>query len=172
MDVINAINAICSSTDKPIVIYLIGLPGSNKSEYAKTLSSKLSRTFEIIDSKSVRKDIVSAKEYDPDSNALVRSIMVNRIDTCLDYNQSVIIDSNCLDNRTRENGIELCRKYDAIIIGLVFIVPFPYCKNKSPDIPDRIMTILDNKFTKHNPTILEGFDALYSITLDNIIDQT
>lgn len=138
--------------DKLTMVICVGLPASGKSKFAKTRLKNLVR---------INLDDLKTKKA-----------CAKLADKCLQNKKSIVIDNTNVDLGTREEWIEMGRKYNAYIVVLEFIVPFDVCIHnniyrhyKSQGSTKLIPTIAYNLLKKKyvEPSFDEDIDEIITI---------
>ena len=91
------------------LILIIGLPGTGKTTFAEVLASKLNAHH--LNSDVVRHEIGKQGQYDTASKAAVYQELLDRTESLLKNNQTVIVDTTLFKKSLRLPYLVLARKY-------------------------------------------------------------
>jgi predicted kinase len=144
--------------DRPRIILAVGLPGSGKSFYFKTIGAN------PISTDAIRLQLAD-HEADQRINsrvfATVRYLLQHRIEL---RRPETYVDATSLTRRDRKVFIRTAHEKGCAIEALVFDVPLAVCKARNAArgrvVPDHVMDLMAAKFVP--PSVEEGFDRIRS----------
>lgn len=142
------------------LIFLIGLPGSGKTTYAKNNLSNC----EILSSDSIRKELFGDETCQAD-NKLIFSTLYERAKEHLKNGKDVVIDATNVKLIERQKALSEFKDFSVKRIAIVINTPVKECIERDKS---RVRTVGKNviyKFKKifSKPTKEEGFDEIIYI---------
>ncbi|WP_240903914.1 AAA family ATPase [Chengkuizengella sediminis] len=140
------------------LIYLIGIPGSGKSEFAKILSKKERAT--ILSTDEIRRERFGDATKQKNTT-IIYGILYARAKDALASGQSVIIDATNVDREKREKALE--RFPDVKKECYYFTTPFSVSKKWNERRKRKIDESVLKKYQKnlHFPVTKEGWDEIH-----------
>jgi predicted kinase len=147
-------------SDRPRIILAVGLPGSGKSFYFKTIGAN------AISTDAIRLQLVD-DEADQRINlrvfATVRYLLQHRIEL---RRPETYVDATNLTRRDRKAFIGMAREHRCAIEALLFDVPLAVCKARNASrgrvVPDYVLDLMAARFVP--PSVEEGFDRVERVT--------
>lgn len=136
----------------PVLYVMVGLPGSGKSTYAKTLGCP------IVSSDAVRAELYGNESIQGSAHE-VFNIVHKRINDYLREGKSCVYDATNLSikNRNPWPNIPECRK-----VAIVVDTPYAQCLERNATrkrkVPENVIARMAKKFQM--PTAKEGFDEV------------
>ena len=136
----------------PVLYVMVGLPGSGKSTYAKTLGCP------IVSSDAVRAELYGDESIQGSAHE-VFNIVHKRINDYLHAGKSCVYDATNLSikNRNPWPNIPECRK-----VAVVVDTPYAQCLERNATrkrkVPENVIARMAKKFQM--PTAEEGFDEV------------
>lgn len=150
-----------NTNQKPKIIMLIGLPGSGKSTYAKTLAEKHKAVIHSSD--SIRKELTGS-EMSQKVNQRVFQILHKRLKENLRDGKNVIYDATNINYKRRMHFLnnEL-RNINCEKICVLVATPYEKCmennKNRSKSVPEYAIEKMYKNF--YIPFEYEGWDQIH-----------
>lgn len=143
-------------SDRPKIILAVGLPGSGKSFYFKTIAANPISTdairLQLVDDEAEQR--INSRVF-----ATVRYLLQHRIEL---RRPTTYVDATNLTRRDRKVFIRMAREHGCSIEALVFDVPLAVCKARNAArgrvVPDFAMDLMAAKFVP--PSVKEGFDRV------------
>jgi predicted kinase len=139
------------------VIILIGFPGCGKSTFAKTLG----KNYDILSSDTIRIEVYGDANAE-DVNRVVFKKLHGRMWGALKNGKNVVIDATNLTYGARYSYINIAKKNNAKVVGILFDTPIDVCKERNSKrsrvVPDEAYVRLERKYVK--PSMSEGFDEI------------
>ncbi|MDO7907785.1 AAA family ATPase [Paenibacillus sp. JX-17] len=139
---------------------LVGMPGSGKSHYAKTLSK--SRRAQIVSTDAVRQQLFGAESRQKNSYAVFNEAF-RQIEQALSAGQEVIFDAT---NGDRSRRLQFLKRFHNVPVdGYIVDTPYDMSRDRIGQrkrrLDDRILT----KYAKNMelPMKGEGFDQLHIV---------
>jgi predicted kinase len=153
-------------SDRPRIILAVGLPGSGKSFYFRTIG------VNPISTDAIRLQLAD-DETDQRINsrvfATVRYLLQHRIEL---RRPETYVDATNLTRRDRKAFIRMAHEHGYAIEALLFDVPLAVCKARNAArgrvVPDYVMDLMAAKFVP--PSAEEGFDRVGQVN-DNDFSQ-
>ena len=144
--------------NKPILIYLVGLPASGKSTYAKELKDK---GYNIHSSDSIREELYGDENIQGDPKD-VFDILYKRVIEDLRSGKNCVYDSTGLSSKRRMAFLNTISHIDCKKICLLFATPYEVClernKNRERKVPEEV---IKRMYTSFNiPYFYEGWDEV------------
>ena len=103
------------------LLMLVGLPGSGKTTFARSLASL--HPFLVLESDRLRKTLVPKPEYSADEHSRVFRASHRLIDEFLDSGYQVLLDATNLGQRNRRPVIAISRKHGIPLAIVVVTAP-------------------------------------------------
>lgn len=148
---------------------LIGLPRSGKSTWLKN-----NKNNEVVVSADDLRYLVYNQRFWSEGESLVWSLRGIFLKYLLQQGVDIIIDETNTTQKARKNIIDLAKKYDYYITGIVIEVLPDECikRAKETDQYDLIPVIYHMAENYENPDVSEGFDKIEHInkTTNKIAD--
>jgi predicted kinase len=116
------------SRRKPVIIMLIGLPGTGKSYLASKLAERL--PFMIVESDAVRKELFPTPSYSPGESAAVFKVIHYIIGDLVHNKTSVIFDATNLEEKHRKTIYHIGENNEAKVILVNLEAPPDIVKNR------------------------------------------
>lgn len=107
------------NTSRPVLMILIGIPASGKSSFVETLKD----SYQIVNGDKIRRQIFNV-QWDEDLEHFVWEIAKLQTRSHLRNGRNVIIDATNLKGERRKIFTEIGQEFNAIIYGMIFLVPF------------------------------------------------
>ena len=148
---------------KAVFYMMVGLPGSGKSTYAKTLK------VPIVSSDSIRAELFG-DENDQDHNAEVFTEVEKRIRNYLKNGESCTLDATNLSRKRRRNFLKTISNYDDVEhVAILIATDIDLClkQNKQRDrvVPEDVIMRMFRHLSF--PRIDEGFDRIIIVKNPN-----
>lgn len=110
---------------RPSLIMLVGIPGSGKTTYAKTMAQKLNALH--VTSDGIRQELrPNDNWYHPEDNGKVYEIMFKRTLDALATGQTVLYDATNMSRKDRASILRQCPKYVKIECHIIW-TPIEVC---------------------------------------------
>lgn len=142
---------------------LIGIPCSGKSTYAKELSLKDPRAL-IISTDEIRKEITGKYAFSSDTNEIVFDIAKETLRNSLMQRNTVIFDATNTNKKYRKSILDIAKKMQVKVIGIVFKTPIMEClkRNSLRSLERRVPEDIIFMMSKYDSNISksEGFDQV------------
>lgn len=142
------------------LIFLIGLPGSGKTTYAKNNLSDC----EILSSDRIRGELLGDENCQAD-NKLIFSTLYKRAKDFLQSGKDVVIDATNVKLNERQKALNQFKDFLVKRIAIVINTPVKECierdKNRERTVGKSVIYKLKKIFAK--PTKEEGFDEIIYI---------
>lgn len=97
-----------NSYDRPMIIFVFGLPGSGKSYFAKKLASVLQADY--INSDRIRKDMFPIRTYSASEKDKVYDVMLEKMQATINQKKNQVLDATFHRKETRELFIKNTQK--------------------------------------------------------------
>ena len=141
------------------ILYVpVGIPGSGKSTYGKTMDAH------IVSSDSIRKELYGSEKIQGDA-AQVFAIAYERAANILKSGGNVYFDATNLGVSTRRTLLRKVGKHADKIIAVYFDVPYEVClnrnRNRARRVPIRVMQRMARNIRV--PDLAEGFDQIVKV---------
>lgn len=138
---------------------LIGLPGSGKSFYAKSLSEE---TGAIIHSSDAIREELLGSEEDQSESPKVFELLHCRVKKDLDDGRDVIYDATNINSKRRRAFLQELIKYDCKKIAIFIATPYEKClernNTRNRKVPEHVIKRMYMSFNV--PCTQEGFDEV------------
>lgn len=149
---------------KPVLTFLIGLPGSGKSTWAETHKNELNAVIHSSD--SIRAEFGNIN--DQSKNNEVFQILFKRVKEDLLNGKNVILDATNLRRKNRLHFMKQIQNVPCEIICMLFATPYEIClknnKNRERKVPGKVITRMLKNF--NIPCKQEGFDDIQIVWYD------
>lgn len=146
---------------------LIGLPGSGKSFYAKSLSEK---TGAIIHSSDAIREELLGSEEDQSESTKVFELLHCRVKKDLGDGRDVIYDATNINSKRRRAFLQELIKYDCKKIAIFIATPYEKClernNTRNRKVPEHVIKRMYMSFNV--PCTQEGFDEVRVIYPEDI----
>lgn len=147
----------------PVLLMMIGLPGSGKSTYAKEIAADPEGLHPVIlSSDELRKELFGDDE-DQSHNAQVFDELHKRVMENLKNGVSVIYDATNIDKKRRVSFLQSIQKIDCIKTAVAVMTPYDVCvkrcKNRDRKVPEYVIRRMLMNYAP--PHIHEGFDYVH-----------
>lgn len=146
---------------------LIGLPGSGKSFYAKSLSEE---TGAIIHSSDAIREELLGSEEDQSESPKVFELLHCRVKKDLGDGRDVIYDATNINSKRRKAFLQELIKYDCKKIAIFIATPYEKClernNTRNRKVPEHVIKRMYMSFNV--PCIQEGFDEVRVIYPEDI----
>ena len=138
--------------------FMVGLPGSGKSTYAKLLAKELDGI--VVSSDGIRAEWYGSEEILGDAGKIFREVE-KRCREALERGQSVVMDATNLNAKKRKAFLEKMPK-DASRVCIVMAVPFDECVKRDQERPRHVGIDVLEKMRKNfqMPYYNEGWDHI------------
>ena len=147
------------------VYMMMGIPASGKSSKSKEFAEK--ENLQILSNDEVRIELFGNCDncFSDYENRLVYKTVTERMEYNLQNRISFIHDATNVTKRSRKRLLDLCKKYDVEVIGVMMLTHFENCiknnKNRDRKVPEETIYSMAQKC--EYPLGSEGFSGLYKI---------
>ena len=145
---------------RPALIMLVGIPGSGKTTYAKSMAQKLNALH--VSSDGIRQELRPNDDwYHPEDNGKVYEIMFKRTLDALARGQTVLYDATNMSRKDRASIIHQCPKYVKIECHIIW-APIEVCIERDAAREHPVGKEAIDKMLKRfqAPFYDEGFDSI------------
>lgn len=143
----------------PTLYMLIGLPGSGKSFYAKSLREE---TGAIIHSSDAIREELLGSEEDQSESPKVFALLHCRVKKDLSDGRDVIYDATNINSKRRRAFLQELIKYNCKKIAIFIATPYEKClernNTRNRKVPEQVIKRMYMSFNV--PCIQEGFDEV------------
>ena len=155
---------------RPTLILLVGVPGSGKTTYAKTITGPHDNTIHL-SSDQIRKELWGSEEIQGDNNE-VFSLMQSKAIEALNDGLSVVYDATNVTRKDRSYIISLCPKFIKIEAHVVW-APIETCIRRDAARSRTVGKAVIDKMLKRfqAPYYDEGIDEIKVILPDKFNQQ-
>lgn len=141
--------------NRPTLTVLVGLPGSGKSTYAKTIKNAV-----LCSSDKVREELYGNEDIQGDKQKVFR-ILHNRIKENLKNGNNVIYDATNINSKKRRNLLnevgDICKKH-CIIIGTLYFDCLENNNKRERKVPEDVIELMYKSW--QTPYWFEGWDSI------------
>lgn len=138
------------SIAKPLIILLVGLPGSGKSYFAK----QFAQTFNVplASADDIRQELFASPQFTSDENQIVSRVQNIMIGEFLKTKGSILVDGNCNSKQERLAAEKLAKdnSYELLVVWV----------QTSPDVAKSRAIKSADKPTKHTAISDSAFNRL------------
>lgn len=147
------------------VIMGIGIPGSGKTTVLKKFANDYNYSYICPD--DIRLELLGNTK-DQSKNKEVWAESYNRLEQNLKEEKTVVFDATFASAQTRENCINLARKYGAEKIQGIYIdSPLEIAKNRNSNrehaVPEHVLERMHKSLSSDSPELQEGFDSIFTL---------
>lgn len=146
---------------------MIGLPGSGKSFYVKSMSEELGATIHSSD--AIREELFGSEEDQSDSSRVFK-LLHYRVKKDLSDGRDTIYDATNINSKRRRAFLQELNKYNYKKIAIFMATPYEKCleRNNTRDrkVPESVIKHMYMSFNV--PCTQEGFDAVRIIYPEDI----
>lgn len=148
----------------------IGLPGSGKTTYLKSIAMKRPNSV-YISADEIREQI-TGNPLDQTENSLVWELLYDAVALALSQGKDVIVDSTNYRQSDRRKLVSHCAKFTPKIIGIVMNAHIDECKRRNAlrqnAVPEYVIDRMFNEFLKNPPSDQDGFELIIDINIELI----
>lgn len=150
---------------KPVLFYLVGLPASGKSTFAKSLVDNSFYPTRLFSSDALRQELWGDESIQGNNQQLFAELN-RRVKECLKEGNDAIYDATNIDFKKRKAFCEELKKIDCVKICCVIATPYTEClernKRRSRVVPEYVIDRMYKNFTV--PYWYEGWDDILIVT--------
>lgn len=144
--------------------YMIGLPGSGKSTYAKEIAEKFEGEIHIHSSDSLREELFGdVNENSRDSNEKLFRVLHRRIKDDLQKGVSVVYDATNVNKKNRLEFLRFIEDVDCEKLCVLVMLPYHMCltrnMNRERVVPPNVIERMYRRFQP--PSKKEGWDGFF-----------
>lgn len=146
----------------------IGLPGSGKTTYLKSIADKRPNSV-YISADDIREQI-TGDPLDQSMNKVVWELLYGAIELALAKGKDVIVDATNYRQYDRRRLVAHCAKFTPKIIGVVMNAHIDECKRRNAmrenSVPEYVIDKMFEEFLKNPPSDEDGFAFLIDINIE------
>ena len=148
--------------------FLVGLPGSGKSTFAKELNQQVPDSV-IVSTDEIRLRLFGDETIQGDWNR-VEDLVIERVKLALAYEQPIIYDATNVQFAWRSSFLDKVSDSNTEWIAWWLQTPVEICKQwnkkRSRQVPDFVIDVYAEHLNETPPTVAEGFVAVRKIKFD------
>lgn len=148
--------------------FLIGLPGSGKSTFARKLNQQIPNSV-IISTDEIRARLFGNEAIQGDWNQIERAA-IEQVHLAFAHEQSIIYDATNVKVAWRSAFLNRVNDINAEWIAWWIQTPVEICQQwnlmRSRQVPDNVIEIYAEHLNQTPPTVEEGFVAVREIKFD------
>lgn len=141
------------------ICYLVGIPGSGKSTFAKELAKKEKAV--ILSSDAIRRELYGDEVKQ--KTRIIYRVLYERLNHCMENGQNVIVDATNIERERRM--FSLAKAKNAQTVCYYFDTPFDVCvernKKRKRTVEHRILEKMRKNL--EFPILGEGFDNIHIV---------
>ena len=150
--------------------FLIGLPGSGKSTFARKLNQQIPDSV-IISTDEIRGRVFGDEAIQGDWNRLAQ-VAMEQIKLAIAYNQPIIYDATNVDIAWRSSFLDQVDALNAEWIAWWINTPLAICQQRnqkrSRQVPNHVIENYAALLQETPPTVAEGFIAVREISGEDL----
>lgn len=152
---------------KPIIITLVGLPGSGKSTATKGYKSGIT-----ISSDAIRKELYGSEEIQGNP-AEVFDVFYKRAKEISKTEDVIVLDATNLTIKNRKRIFETFPTENYTHYAFVMNVPYETCLERNSKrervVPEAVMERMQKQYQR--PTLSEGYDVVVNMVKENFENE-